>query len=105
MSLCSVLCFIYCYSECHYAQCRNDEYRYAKCRYAKCRNDVYRYAECRYAKCRYAQCCYAKCSGALSASLYLENVFSRKNLILDGKKVFPKRRRTGYRKLRKQELK
>ncbi len=46
--LCWVLCF-YCYSECHYVECRH-----VLCYYTECQN----------VECRYAVCCYAECRGA-----------------------------------------
>jgi hypothetical protein len=42
----NVAFFIYCYAECHYAECLYAEFRYAECRYAE-----FRYAECR-SECR-----------------------------------------------------
>jgi hypothetical protein len=47
--------FIYCYAECHSAECHYAEGRYAECHYA----------ECHYAEGRYAECHYAECRGAL----------------------------------------
>jgi len=43
---------IYCYAECHYAECLYAECRYAQYHYAECH-----YAQYNYAECRYAQCC------------------------------------------------
>jgi len=31
--------FLYCYAECHYAECRYAECHYADCRYAECHDD------------------------------------------------------------------
>jgi len=40
---CTVL---YCYSECHYAECRYDNFCYAECHYAK-----FKFTHCRYIAC------------------------------------------------------
>ena len=47
---------VYCYAECHYAECR-----YAGCHYAECRFAEYPYAECRF----------AECHGAINTTLIL----------------------------------
>ncbi len=48
--------FIYCYAECHYAECCHSVFHYAECRYA-----LWRYSECHCASCHYAECRYAEC--------------------------------------------
>jgi hypothetical protein len=40
MSLCRVLCSIYCYAKCDYAECHYAECHYAECHYAECHGPV-----------------------------------------------------------------
>jgi hypothetical protein len=40
-------CFIYCYADCHFADCQCAKFRHDNCRYAECRC-----AECHYPECR-----------------------------------------------------
>ncbi len=57
--------FIYCYTECHYAECS-----YGECHYAECS-----YGECHYAECHCAECHYTKCHGAqLIAVIFASNI-------------------------------
>jgi hypothetical protein len=61
--------FIYCYAECHHAECHIADFRYAECHfedfhYAECHYVECHYAECHYAYCRYAECHYIECSYA-----------------------------------------
>ncbi len=106
MLLCSVLHFIYCnteshyaewrcYTECHYAECHYAECHYAECHYDKCHYVECHCDECHCDECHYAECHCDECHHTDSHGALMNNPTDSLGLI-DRKKVALKQREKNH---------